>query len=1262
VSHTDNHLTFFLSEGAAEFADEAFSNSGITGIDEIKDWSLQRKAHWVLENVMTGADRMGERFRRKAHAQRAAGLLSALLGRYDSRTHDMPDERVAHGTMYKLLEEVNLQFYKEYDADCAVIMEQLFNRIKYVRLDDHGPKAGPITLRSPLIEPYFTHLPRNSKTSKYHQDSLDLVNNGWVWAADVLRDNAGPKSKAYLRREVIVWGDCVKLRYGSKPEDNPYLWERIGNYTKLMAKYFHGFRIDNCHSTPLPLAQYMLDEARKVRPDIVCCAELFSGSEEMDFMYVEHLGLSCLIREAMQAWDTRELSRLVHRHAGVPIGSFETDEVINVEKSNIDGLANGANGTGRTKHELVHRIKQSPVQALFMDCTHDNETPAQKRDARDTLPNAALVAMCASACGSVFGYDEIYPQLIELVHEKRAYTSPYSSSDMIRVQAQEGGIGPIKKLFNQIHVLMGRDGYDETFIHHDHEYITIHRVHPRSREGYFCIAHTAFPGYSDSNGGFPPVYLPGTKAELLGAWMLEVDQNQDNKKAAINDKVLRGLPSRTKGLQGVTAEWRDNQTVIEVGERFPPGSVALFKTWIPGAEHSDGLDKFVTSGASEACSQLNLIDLNYLMYRCDAEERNATDGADGCYNIPGYGPLVYAGMQGWWSVLRDIVKDNNLGHPICQHLRDGQWALDYCVGRLQKASKKQKWENLTGPAQWLQERCDAIKKLPNFLLPRYFALVIQTLYNAGVDRSIELMSENIRRGQDFLQSLALVSVQCIGHQSNASLWPDKEVPSLAAGLPHFSNDWARCWGRDIMISLPGLMIATGRYDDAKEHFLAFASVLNHGMIPNLLGSGKLPRYNSRDSIWFFLQCIQDYSKVAPNGISILQETTRRRFLPYDDTWFPWDDKRAYSVSSTIEDIIQEALQQHATGQDFREHNAGPNLDRQMRDEGFNLKYGVDWSNGMVFGGNQWNCGTWMDKMGESEKAGSKGVPGTPRDGAAIEITGMVYSTVRWVSELNKAGKYKYSGVTKGKTDEHISFSDWADLIKANFEKAYYIPIKKADDSKYDVNTPIINRRGIYKDLYRSGKEYEDYQLRPNFPIAMCAAPDLFDPEKALHALFVADKVLKGPLGMATLDPSDYNYRPYYNNSEDSTDFHTAKGRNYHQGPEWEWPVGYFCRALLRFDLMRRKTPEGRTEAFQQITRRLRRNVEEIKQSPWAGLTELTNKDGAFCADSVSRVLPLCMREVMVANAFDKCPTQAWSAACIIDVFQEARKFQDQALS
>jgi len=303
--------------------------------------------------------------------------------------------------------------------------------------------------------------------------------------------------------------------------------------------------------------------------------------------------------------------------------------------------------------------------------------------------------------------------------------------------------------------------------------------------------------------------------------------------------------------------------------------------------------------------------------------------------------------------------------------------------------------------------------------------------------------------------------------------------------------------------------------------------------------------------------------------------------------------------------------------DFREANAGPGIDSQMKDEGFNIKIHVDWKTGIIFGGNQWNCGTWMDKMGESQKAGSQGFPGTPRDGAAVEITGMLYSTLVWLQMLHEHGQYQYDGVDMSENAGHITWKDWAAKIKANFEKCYWIPRDPSHDSSYDVNSKIVNRRGIYKDLYKSGKEYEDYQLRPNYPIAMCVAPDLFTPDNALHALSMADSILRGPVGMATLDPSDLNYRPNYINSEDSTDFRTSKGRNYHQGPEWVWPTGFFLRALLKFDLMRRKTPEEQVESYQQITRRLVGCVKMIKETPWAGLTELTNHKGDFCGDSVS---------------------------------------------
>lgn len=59
-------------------------------------------------------------------------------------------------------------------------------------------------------------------------------------------------------------------------------------------------------------------------------------------------------------------------------------------------------------------------------------------------------------------------------------------------------------------------------------------------------------------------------------------------------------------------------------------------------------------------SRMDLIDLNKALYRCDQEERDETSNRFGVYDIPGYGPLAYAGFQGIFPPLTYMI------HCMCQ--------------------------------------------------------------------------------------------------------------------------------------------------------------------------------------------------------------------------------------------------------------------------------------------------------------------------------------------------------------------------------------------------------------------------------------------------------------------------------------------------------------------------------------------------------------------------------------------------------------------
>ncbi len=123
----------------------------------------------------------------------------------------------------------------------------------------------------------------------------------------------------------------------------------------------------------------------------------------------------------------------------------------------------------------------------------------------------------------------------------------------------------------------------------------------------------------------------------------------------------------------------------------------------------------------------------------------------------------------------------------------------------------------------------------------------------------------------------------------------------------------------------------------------------------------------------------------------------------------------------------------------------------------------------------------------------------------------------------------------------LLLSRWAELVKENFEKEFFISKKISFDG-----TP--SKENYYRDyISNSEKNYQEYQLRPNFLIAMAVAPELFSKEKALKALEMAEKYLlvENAMGVRTLDYEDKFYRGSYDNSNDTNDYFIAHGFNYH---------------------------------------------------------------------------------------------------------------------
>ncbi|HKV61162.1 MAG TPA: amylo-alpha-1,6-glucosidase [Candidatus Acidoferrum sp.] len=167
-----------------------------------------------------------------------------------------------------------------------------------------------------------------------------------------------------------------------------------------------------------------------------------------------------------------------------------------------------------------------------------------------------------------------------------------------------------------------------------------------------------------------------------------------------------------------------------------------------------------------------------------------------------------------------------------------------------------------------------------------------------------------------------------------SLPEEPDGRSIIAGYHWFGD-----WGRDTMIALPGLTLATGRASVAKQILLAFSRYVDGGMLPNNFpDAGGKPEYNTVDAALWYFEAIRQY-------FAATQDTATLQKL------FP---------------ILAAMIDAHVSGTRYNIH--------------------VDSEDGLLYAGGPSVQLTWMDA-----KVGDWVV--TPRTGKAVEINAL------WINAL-----------------------------------------------------------------------------------------------------------------------------------------------------------------------------------------------------------------------------------------------------------------------
>jgi predicted glycogen debranching enzyme len=168
---------------------------------------------------------------------------------------------------------------------------------------------------------------------------------------------------------------------------------------------------------------------------------------------------------------------------------------------------------------------------------------------------------------------------------------------------------------------------------------------------------------------------------------------------------------------------------------------------------------------------------------------------------------------------------------------------------------------------------------------------------------------------------------------------DEDLATVIAGYHWFGD-----WGRDAMISLPGLLIETGRLDVAEKVLRAFGAAARGGLVPNCYAEDTgHPLYNTVDASLWFIQAAAAYMRAGGSTLFLREHL--------------WA-------------VVSQVCQWYRTGTDF------------------NIRADTD---GLITAGSPDTQLTWMD-------AKASGRPVTPRHGKAVEINAL------WISGLALAGE------------------------------------------------------------------------------------------------------------------------------------------------------------------------------------------------------------------------------------------------------------------